>query len=68
MKLTLSLPTVAVIASLTGCVKAGDFCEVAKPIMVASVEVADYLLDEDTQLSNSIIAHNSYGRDNCPTF
>jgi hypothetical protein len=67
-KLTIYLMGIVLIVSLSGCVKPGDFCDVGKPLPIATVEVATYLSNEDVELSNGIISHNTYGKANCPSF
>lgn len=53
---------------LSGCVKtpAGDFCDVAFPLTFHSQEVVSYLSANDPSHLRGDIAHNEYGKANCP--
>lgn len=43
----------------------GDFCDVADPLIYDSVEVADFVVEHDPALADSIAAHNIYGERAC---
>ena len=45
---------------------AGDFCEIAKPDLYATPEVAEYMARNDPEHVRQDLAENEYGKENCP--
>lgn len=57
------------VALLSSCAKpSGDFCDIAKPDVYATDEVAEYLVVNDPAHVRADIAENEYGRRHCDWF
>ena len=64
----LSALSVLLLTSAGSCVQppAGDFCDVAKPDLYASDEVATFMTQNDPAHVQADLSENEYGKENCP--
>jgi len=50
---------------LTTCAPSGDFCDIARPDVYASKDVAEYLVRNDPKHVKGDLRENKYGEENC---
>lgn len=51
--------TLSSVVLLSGCaVSNGNYIDIAKPILMGSMETVDWLADNDEQLLRQIVSHN----------
>lgn len=61
-----TLPRIASVVLVASCATTtGNFCDVATRLEYKSVEVADYVVDNDPRLADSIELNNRVGEELC---
>lgn len=51
---------------IAGCDKPGDFCDVARPLYLNSVDTVIFLYENgEAEFADGVLAHDLYGEENC---